>query len=86
MKNIGTHFVGMKLFKIAILGIVKFVVNAEIGENGIAKIATGVRMESAFLASIVVKKAGMQIFNKPLQNKSLAGTAGPRSFEYFIIF
>jgi hypothetical protein len=85
MKNIGTHSVGMKLFKIAILGIVKFAVNAEIGENGIAKIATGVRMELAVLASIVVKKARMQIFNKPM-HKSLVGTAGPRSFEYFIIF
>ena len=76
MKNIGTHFVGMKLFKIAIPGIVKFVVNAKIGENGIAKIATGVRMGLAFRASIVVKKARMQIFNKPLQNKSPVVTAG----------
>ena len=71
MRNIGTHFVGMKLFNIAILGIVKFVVNAEIGENGIVKIATGVRMELAFLASIVVKKAHMKIFNKPSQNNAL---------------
>ena len=41
----GTHFVGMKLFKTAALGIVKNVASAGIGGNGIVKNVTGVPME-----------------------------------------
>ena len=63
MKSIGTLFVGMTLFQIVILGIAKFVVNVGIGENGTAKIATGVHMESVFLASIAMKMVRIQISN-----------------------
>jgi hypothetical protein len=41
---IGIHFVGMKLFKTAALGIVKNVASAGIGGSGIVKLAIGAPM------------------------------------------
>jgi hypothetical protein len=61
MKYIGTHFVGQMLFKIAILGTVKFVANVETGENGIAITATNVLMALAFHAIIAATQGRMQI-------------------------
>jgi hypothetical protein len=64
MKIFGTHFVGQISFKIAILGTVKFVVNVEIGENGIAITATNVLMALAFHAIIAASQGHMQTHAK----------------------
>jgi hypothetical protein len=61
MKFIGTHFVGQMLFKIAILGTVKFVADVEIGENGIAITAINVLMALAFHAIIAAAQGHMQV-------------------------
>ena len=53
MRAIGILFVGMKLFKIAVVGIVKYVAHAGIGANGIVKDATDVAMVWRLLAKIV---------------------------------
>jgi len=52
---IGILFVGMKLSKIAVHGIVKNVAHAGIGESGIVRFATGVVMVFPFH----VKAAGI---------------------------
>jgi hypothetical protein len=52
-KHIGIPFVGMKWFKIAVRGIVKYVGAAGIGGNGTVKTVTGAPMGSAFLATVV---------------------------------
>ena len=49
---IGILFVGMKLFKTAVAGIVKDVAHAGIGGNGIVKDATAVAMVSRLPANI----------------------------------
>ena len=64
MKIFGIHFVGPKLFKMTIPGIVKFVENVEIGVNGIVKTVTDVHMGLAFLVSFVVQMGHIQIMNK----------------------
>ena len=48
----GTLFVGMLWYKMVIRGIVKNVVNVEIGESGIVIAAISVLMESLFLVNI----------------------------------
>jgi hypothetical protein len=61
MKFIGTHFVGQMLFKMIILGTVKFVADVEIGENGIAITAINALMALAFHAIIAAAQGHMQI-------------------------
>jgi len=63
-KDIGIPFVGMKLFKIAAAGIVKFAVIAGIGGNGIVRVVINAAMVSRSPVSIVAapekgKKGGL---------------------------
>ena len=44
VRYIGIHFVGMRLYKTAALGIVKNVVRAGIGGSGIVKLVIGAPM------------------------------------------
>ncbi|MBI2876239.1 MAG: hypothetical protein HYY20_05095 [Candidatus Tectomicrobia bacterium] len=55
-KHTGFHFAGMKWFKIAILGIAKYVSNAGIGANGIVIVVTNVRMVFLCHVSTAVEK------------------------------
>lgn len=64
MKHTITRFVGRRLLKIAILGIVKSAANAVTGGSGIATNAIGVPMALVCHANIVASQDHFLISNK----------------------